>query len=193
MENGSKIKVKDMNSYETVLKKIKEAFPEAIISLIDYRLSREEQWTRYDIRIQSRDFRLKWSLFNNKDVDVSKRSFDEFIKVCKDLYSKIEYIQKVVKQRFTFKEFEFDHFSDIDDDPYVLFRLVHIDTEEEEIYHIKTNPDTFIDTLQKYFVTELQGLVKVIREDGYFVDYEIDGIPLRQLLLNGNQVRIKRI
>lgn len=192
MERGIVNSFNEMNDYGKVHQKIKDAFPTATILLVDYRLNKEEQWNRYDICIQNVDFTLKWSLFNSKDVDVNRRSFDEFIKACQELYAKIEYIQTTVKQRYTFKEFMFDHFSDVDDDPYVLFKLVHIDTEEEEIYHIKTNPDKFIDTLQKYFVTELEGVVKVIREDGYFVDYEIDGIPLRQLLMSGQAIRIQK-
>lgn len=137
---------------------------------------------------------------DGRDTDYSK---DNPIKV-KQLISQIkekidtyESIIKEVKQKYNFADFQFHSFTygySNDEHSYTFsFRVNENDPwDSEEYFPYEDEISDFIVSLNKYFVRVLEGKPQSYDEDGYFMDYLIDGIRIENIM-SKNKVRLEVI
>lgn len=104
----------------------------------------------------------------------------------------VEEILKRVHEDYDFKEFKFERYhDDYGNGNYFDFSYI---TQEEENFQVTYDGydlDSFIEQFKQHFVDFVEGSTCRINEDGYFIDYEIDNVPINGLLRRANALNKK--
>lgn len=123
--------------------------------------------------------------------------YDQLIVQIKEKINTYEAILRQVKEKYKFFAFEFKGFSygySEDEHSYTFsFKVNENDPwDSEEFYPYNMNTGEFVNKLNKYFVTVLEGKPENFYDDGYFIDYTIDGVEIGMMMTN-KKVRLEII
>lgn len=120
--------------------------------------------------------------------------------VVMEINEKIDVIDSIVKaatSKYDFKEFSFVNYTygyTADEHCYRFSFKLHDsnETHVENYYRYEMEIDEFVAELEKYFVKVLEGEPQTYHDDGYFVDYTVDGVRIEHIM-NSKKVRLEVI
>ncbi|GLI82542.1 hypothetical protein ANABIO32_02290 [Rossellomorea marisflavi] len=108
-----------------------------------------------------------------------------------------ESILRQVDEKYSFAKFEFQGFTygySDDEHSYAFeFKVKESDQSAiEQYFPYEDELDDFINSLNKYFVKVLEGKPDSFYDDGYFIDYSIDGVQIGKMMTK-KKVRLEVI
>lgn len=136
------------------------------------------------------------SVDNKSPYNLNKpMQYNQLVESVKEKINTYEAILKEVKEKYNFHTFDFKSFSyGYSEDEHSFNFSYKVNENDplniEEFYPYDIELEEYVGRLNKYFVKALEGKPSNFYDDGYFVDYTIDGIEIGMLMAN-KKVRLE--
>jgi hypothetical protein len=188
----SELEEKDIKLDE-LLNKLQTAFPNFKVNIengkgwyCDYRVFISNDLMRFEERLGNNNN-------PNKSFDPNPETIEEIIKILNYHKETVEYIINEVNRIADFNIKCTNHSNGYSPNEGSYEFTFKVDGEERYAYYHPCNKtkDEFIKEFYQYVLTKLEGKLETIYDDGYFVEYKIDGIPIEGFV--GKKVRIEVI
>lgn len=192
-EENYLIEQRDENMITQIIDAIKKVISDD--SRVEVKIENENH---YMITVKNKDYSIDSCLVIEDDNNQHSywgseyRSLESVVNFFKFATEAVEEIIEKVKQKYDFKEFKFDRYhDDFGNGNYFDFSYV---TNEEESFQVTYEGGelaAFIEQFKQHFVSSLEGNYEKILDQGYFIDYSIDNVPIAGLLRRAESLNKK--
>lgn len=165
----------------------------------DYEINIEDGkgwYTDYIIRLVKDEGTIE-QYYGNTQPNGNPDTYDQLVAEIKYKQKVIDNVLIAVSEKYQFSEFKlqnYDYGYSDDEHRYSFkFKINQEDEYSHEQYHpYSQEADEFIEGLEKYFATVLEGSPSNIYDGGYFMGYSINGVDI-SMIMSSKKVRLEVI